>query len=48
VGPPRDGDVRDSQAAIEKAKHLLGFTPTVLLEEGLRRTIDASTAGSAS
>jgi UDP-glucose 4-epimerase len=47
-GPARDGDVRDSQAAIEKAKHLLGFTPTVLLEEGLRRTIDASTAGSAS
>ena len=38
-GPPRDGDVRDSQASIDKAHRLLGFTPTVGLEEGLRRTI---------
>jgi nucleoside-diphosphate-sugar epimerase len=37
---PRAGDVRDSQADISKAQSLLGFTPTVGLEEGLRRTLD--------
>ena len=37
---PRAGDVRDSQADISKAKSLLGYEPTVFLEEGLRRTID--------
>jgi len=40
-GPARDGDVRDSQASIEKAHRLLGFTPSVGFEEGLRRTVDA-------
>ncbi len=38
-GPARVGDVRDSQAAIEKAKDLLGYMPTVEFEEGLRRTV---------
>jgi nucleoside-diphosphate-sugar epimerase len=38
-GPARDGDVRDSQAAIDKAQRLLGFTPTVGFEDGLRRTV---------
>ena len=36
----RAGDVRDSQADISKAESLLGYKPTVLLEEGLRRTLD--------
>ena len=36
----RAGDVRDSQADISKARRLLGFEPTVQLEEGLRRTLD--------
>jgi nucleoside-diphosphate-sugar epimerase len=36
---PRQGDVRDSQADIRKAKELLGYTPTVSFEEGLERTI---------
>ncbi len=36
----RDGDVRDSQADISKARRLLAFEPTVSLEEGLRRTVD--------
>lgn len=45
-GPARDGDVRDSQASIEKAKRLLGFTPSVDFEEGLRRTVSASAAAS--
>ena len=36
----RAGDVRDSQADISKAESLLGYKPTILLEEGLRRTLD--------
>ena len=36
----RAGDVRDSQADISKAKALLGYAPTVNLEEGLRLTLD--------
>ena len=38
-GEPRQGDVRDSQADIQKAKALLGYEPTVPFEEGLARTI---------
>jgi len=37
---PRDGDVRDSQADISKAKRLLDYTPLVGLEDGLRQTLD--------
>src|SRR5919198_4362035 len=45
---PRPGDVRDSQADITKAKKLLGYTPIVGLEEGLRHTLDwCRTAGAA-
>jgi UDP-glucose 4-epimerase len=36
----RPGDVRHSLAGIEKAARLLRFTPSVVLEEGLRRTIE--------
>ena len=36
----RAGDVRDSQADISKAKALLGYEPSISLEEGLRRTLD--------
>ena len=32
--------MRDSQADITKARTLLGYTPTVGFEEGLRRTLD--------
>jgi nucleoside-diphosphate-sugar epimerase len=35
----RRGDVRDSQADITKAERLLGYKPTVTLEEGLRETV---------
>jgi len=35
----RAGDVKDSQADITKAKALLGYVPTVDLEEGLRHTL---------
>ena len=36
---PRAGDVRDSQADIAKAEQLLGYRPSVQLEEGLARTL---------
>ena len=36
----RQGDVRDSQAAIGKAKEILGYEPIVSFEEGLKRTIE--------
>jgi nucleoside-diphosphate-sugar epimerase len=35
----RQGDVRDSQADITKAKRLLGYAPSVSLEDGLRLTL---------
>jgi UDP-N-acetylglucosamine/UDP-N-acetyl-alpha-D-glucosaminouronate 4-epimerase len=38
-GPSREGDVRDSQADIAKARKLLSFSPTVPLDEGLRATV---------
>jgi len=38
-GPPREGDVRDSQADITLAKELLGYQPIVSFEEGLGRTV---------
>jgi UDP-N-acetylglucosamine/UDP-N-acetyl-alpha-D-glucosaminouronate 4-epimerase len=38
--PARAGDVRDSQADIDKARRLLGYEPHVSFEEGLRRTVD--------
>jgi nucleoside-diphosphate-sugar epimerase/predicted TIM-barrel fold metal-dependent hydrolase len=37
---PRAGDVRDSQADISKAKSLLGYEPSVPLEQGLKLTLD--------
>ena len=37
--PARTGDVRHSQADISLAKKLLGYAPTVDVQEGLRRTV---------
>jgi nucleoside-diphosphate-sugar epimerase len=39
-GPPREGDVRDSQADITAACRDLGYQPQVNFEEGLRRTLE--------
>jgi nucleoside-diphosphate-sugar epimerase len=39
-GPTRPGDVKDSIADITKARRLLGYEPTVSLEQGLKSTID--------
>ena len=38
-GPPREGDVRDSQADTTAARRDLGHAPQYSLEEGLRRTL---------
>jgi len=37
---PRDGDIRDSLADIQRAKDELGYEPAVLFAEGLRRTFE--------
>ena len=36
---PRSGDVRDSQAGVEKARRLLGYEPSVGFDEGLKKTV---------
>ena len=38
-GPPREGDVKHSQADTTAAKHELGHDPQYSLEQGLRRTL---------
>lgn len=39
-GPPREGDVRDSQADTAAAQRELGHAPRFSIEEGLRRTFE--------
>src|SRR5467141_574758 len=38
--PPRDGDIRDSQADISQAQEFLGYQPNVTFEEGRARTVE--------
>lgn len=38
--PPREGDIRDSQADISAARKFLGYEPQVGFEQGLRLTCD--------
>ncbi len=38
-GPPRAGDVRDSQADVSAAVRELGHAPRFTFEDGLRRTL---------
>jgi UDP-glucose 4-epimerase len=38
--PPRVGDIRDSWADVTAAREVLGWEPTVNLEDGLRRTVE--------
>ena len=42
--PPRAGDVRDSLASVSRARDCLGWSPTIDLGEGLRRTLAAARA----
>lgn len=46
--PPRPGDVRDSLAAIDLARKVLGYEPRVSIEEGLKRTVESFTKKPAS
>ena len=39
-GPPRLGDITDSEADISAAREAFGYRPEVGFEEGLRRTVD--------
>jgi nucleoside-diphosphate-sugar epimerase len=39
-GPPREGDVRDSQADIELVRRELGHAPQFSFEQGLRATLE--------
>jgi UDP-glucose 4-epimerase len=39
-GPPREGDIKESLTSTRKAVEVLGFTPEVALDVGLRWTID--------
>jgi len=38
--PPREGDIRDSQANITRTREVLGYEPTVFFEEGLQKTFE--------
>jgi nucleoside-diphosphate-sugar epimerase len=40
LAPPRAGEVRHSEGDIGKAQRILGYSPRVGLEEGLRRTLE--------
>lgn len=42
--PTRAGDVRDSQAALDRIRDLIGYEPLVEFEEGLRKTLEATPA----
>ena len=42
--PARAGDVRDSLAALDRARDLIGYAPQVDLREGLRRTLESMQA----
>ncbi len=39
-GPPREGDVRDSQADTQEARRDLGHKPQFTFEQGMRATLD--------
>ncbi|MBA3738689.1 MAG: SDR family oxidoreductase [Actinobacteria bacterium] len=38
--PPREGDVRWTEADVSLARSLIGYDPSTSIEEGLRRTVD--------
>lgn len=43
--PPRQGDIRDSQADITRARNVLGYNPRITFEEGLKHTWEWFSAG---
>jgi UDP-glucose 4-epimerase len=38
--PPREGDIRRSEADSSRARELLGYDPKVAIDEGVRRTVE--------
>src|SRR4051812_19436009 len=38
--PSPTGDVRDSLASLERSERMLGYTPTVTIDEGLQRSVE--------
>jgi nucleoside-diphosphate-sugar epimerase len=40
--PIRAGDIRDSQASLDRIRQVLGYQPIVDFEEGLRRTLESA------
>jgi UDP-glucose 4-epimerase len=38
--PPREGDIRRSEADISLARELIGYDPKVPIDEGIRRTVE--------
>ena len=38
--PPREGDIRRSEADISLARELIGYEPKVPIDEGIRRTVE--------
>jgi UDP-glucose 4-epimerase len=42
--PSRPGDIRDSQASLDRIRAVLGYKPVVSFEEGLRLTIESLTS----
>lgn len=38
--PARAGDVRDSLASLERSQRMLGYTPAMTIDDGLRRTVE--------
>mgnify|MGYP001156214903 CR=1 FL=1 len=43
--PPRVGDVKDSLAALDRARAVLGYKPVVEFIEGLKRTVESVRVG---
>jgi len=41
--PSRTGDVRDSLASLDRVRAMLGYSPVVALDDGLRETVRALT-----
>ena len=39
-GDPRPGDIKDSLADVSLAKELIGYEPKILVEEGIKRTVE--------
>ena len=39
-GDPRPGDIKDSLADVSLAKELIGYEPKILVDEGLKRTVE--------